>query len=178
MVGRVWRTGCGMAFEIERKFLVLGDAWKMVAGESAYIRQAYLSSHDKASIRVRIRDNLKATLTVKSRGPSLRRHEFEYVIPVLDAEVMLALRCGAIIEKHRATVLDNGHTWEIDTFLGENAGLIIAEIELRSEDQSFSRPPWIGPEVTGQASYYNSALTARPFGRWTREDRLVADLEP
>ncbi len=119
-----------MAFEIERKFLVLGDAWKLSVGESAYIRQAYLSSHDKASIRVRIRDNLKATLAVKSRGPSLRRHEFEYVIPVLDAEVMLALRCGSIIEKHRAMVLDNGDAWEIDTFLGENAGLIIAEIEL------------------------------------------------
>jgi adenylate cyclase len=165
-----------MAFEIERKFLVLGDAWKLSAGESAYIRQAYLSNHDKASIRVRIRDNLKATLTVKSRGPSLRRYEFEYAIPVLDAEVMLELRCGAIIEKHRAIVLDNGHTWEIDTFLGENVGLIIAEIELRSEDQSFSRPSWIGPEVTGQASYYNSALAARPFGKWAREDRLVAVL--
>jgi adenylate cyclase len=167
-----------MAFEIERKFLVIGDDWRLIAGESAYIRQAYLSSHEKASIRVRILDDLKATLTVKSRGPSLRRHEFEYVIPVPDAEVMLALRSGAIIEKRRETVLDNGHTWEIDTFLGENDGLIIAEIELRSEDQSFSKPSWIGPEVTGQASYYNSALASRPFGRWTREDRQVAGLEP
>ena len=167
-----------MAFEIERKFLVLDDTWKLISSERTYIRQAYLSSHDRASVRVRIRDNVKATLTVKSRGSSLRRHEFEYAIPVLDAEVMMALRGGAVIEKHRATVFDKGNLWEVDTFLGENAGLVIAEIELRSEDQSFSRPSWIGAEVTGQASYYNSALTTRPYGRWTREDRPAAGIVP
>ncbi len=166
-----------MAFEIERKFLVAADDWKASVRGTSYIRQAYLTNHDKASIRVRIRDNLKATLTIKSRGTGLRRHEFEHDIPMLEAEALLSLRCGAIIEKHRAMVVDDGNVWEVDTFLGENTGLLIAELELRTEEQSFARPSWIGPEVTGLASYYNSALATHPFGRWTREDRAVAGLE-
>ena len=119
-----------MAFEIERKFLVIDDAWRKSARDESYIRQAYLTRQDKASIRVRIRDNHKATLTIKSRGPDLRRLELEYEIPVIEAEAMLPLRSSAIIEKRRALVPVEGHTWEVDTFLGPNTGLVLAEIEL------------------------------------------------
>src|ERR1700743_383027 len=115
-----------MAFEIERKFLVVGDAWQHSISDESYIRQAYLTGHDKASIRVRIRDNRTATLTIKSRGADLKRLEFEYAIPVLEAEAMLPLRRGAVIEKRRALVPVQGHVWEVDTFFGDNVGLVLA----------------------------------------------------
>src|ERR1700749_3055383 len=102
-----------MAFEIERKFLGIGDAWQQSIRGEVHIRQAYLTGRDKASIRVRIRDNRTATLTVKSRGADLKRLEFEYEIPVLEAEAMLPLRRGAIIEKRRALVPVMGHVWEV-----------------------------------------------------------------
>ena len=163
-----------MAFEIERKFLVVDDAWRQsITGES-FIRQAYLTNRDKASIRVRIRDNRTATLTIKSRGADLRRLELEYEIPVLDAEAMLPLRRGAIVEKRRAIVPVQGHLWEVDTFFGENIGLVLAEIELKAVDETFVRPPWIGTEVTSQASYYNSALANNPFSAWTDSDHRSA----
>jgi adenylate cyclase len=163
-----------MAFEIERKFLVTSADWMALATGFSRIRQAYLTSNDKASIRVRIKDNHTATLTIKSRGAELRRLELEYDIPVIEAEAMLPLRRGSVIEKRRALVPYEGHVWEIDTFLSENAGLVVAEIELASEHQVFSRPPWLGVEVTRQASYYNSALAALPFTKWTHEDRGAA----
>ena len=156
-----------MAFEIERKFLVIDDAWQQSVRSESYIRQAYLTGRDKASIRVRIRDNQIATLTIKSRGADLKRLELEYEIPVLDAEAMLPLRHGAIIEKRRAIVPVHGHVWEVDTFLGENAGLVLAEIELDAVNETFVRPPWVGAEVTNQASYYNSALANNPFSAWS-----------
>jgi adenylate cyclase len=155
-----------MAFEIERKFLVVDDAWRHSVREESFIRQAYLTGHDKASIRVRIRDNRLATLTIKSRGADLKRLELEYEIPVLEAEAMLPLRRGAIIEKRRAIVPVQGHLWEIDTFYGDNVGLILAEIELDKVDEIFVKPPWIGSEVTSHASYYNSALANNPFSAW------------
>src|ERR1700760_1029202 len=163
-----------MAFEIERKFLVIGDAWQQSISGESYIRQAYLTGRDKASIRVRIRDNRTATLTVKSRGADLKRLELEYEIPVLDAEAMLPLRYGAIIEKRRAIVSVQGHVWEVDTFLGENAGLILAEIELVAVNETFPKPPWAGAEVTTQASYYNSALANNPFSAWSERDHRSA----
>jgi adenylate cyclase len=162
-----------MAFEIERKFLITSVDWMAMATGSSHIRQAYLTGNDKASIRVRIKDNRGATLTVKSRGAELKRLELEYDIPVIEAEAMLPLRIGSVIEKHRALVPYEGHTWEIDTFYGENSGLVIAEIELASEQQVFSRPPWLGAEVTRQASYYNGALAMQPFTKWTHEDRAA-----
>src|SRR6201996_7701324 len=125
-----------MAFEIERKFLVIDDAWRQAVREESFIRQAYLTGHDKASIRVRIRDNRSATLTIKSRGADLKRLELEYEIPVLEAEAMLPLRRGSIIEKRRAIVPVQGHLWEIDTFFGDNIGLVLAEIELKSETEA------------------------------------------
>ena len=163
-----------MAFEIERKFLVIDDSWQQSVSGESYIRQAYLTGRDKASIRVRIRDNRTATLTIKSRGADLKRLEFEYEIPVLEAEAMLPLRFGAIIEKRRAIVPVQGHAWEVDTFFGDNVGLVLAEIELAAVDETFAKPQWIGSEVTSQASYYNSALANNPFSAWTDRDHRSA----
>lgn len=163
-----------MAIEIERKFLVTSDDWMALAIGVSHIRQAYLTSNDKASIRVRIKENRVATLTIKSRGAELRRLELEYDIPAIEAEAMMPLRRGSVIEKHRALVPYEDLVWEIDTFLADNSGLVIAELELASEHQVFSRPPWLGAEVTRQANYYNSALATQPFTKWTHEDRSSA----
>src|SRR6201992_1028751 len=163
-----------MAFEIERKFLVVDDSWRQsISGESV-IRQASLTGRDKASIRVRIRDNRTATLTIKSRGADLKRLELEYDIPVIEAEAMLPLRRGAIIEKRRALVPVQGHVWEVDTFFGDNVGLVLAEIELDAVDEVFARPQWIGTEGTSHASYYNSALANNPFSAWADRDHRSA----
>src|SRR5215467_9309565 len=162
-----------MPFEIERKFLVRGDAWRELATERYHIRQAYLASEGKASIRVRIRDNGDAALTIKSRTPERRRLELEYALPVLEAEALIALRRGSIIAKDRYIVPHAGKTWEVDVFAGENLGLVIAEIELRDEHERVALPPWAGPEVTGQAAYYNSALAVHPFIGWPRETKAA-----
>jgi adenylate cyclase len=165
-----------MPFEIERKFLVRGDAWRALATERIHIRQAYLAIDGKASVRVRIKDK-GATLTIKSRAPDRRRLELEYPIPILEAEAAIALRRGIVVEKVRYLVPDAGAAWEVDVFAGENAGLILAEIELRDEHQRIEVPAWAGPEVTGQAQFYNSALSACPFTSWShdRKRALSAD---
>jgi adenylate cyclase len=147
-----------MSFEIERKFLVTGDGWRELVTQQIPIRQAYLSSDGKASIRVRIKGDGAATLSIKSRPVDLRRLELEYPTPVLEAEALIQLRQGLVIEKLRHVVPWGGLAWEIDVFSGENAGLLIAEIELRDEHQHVDLPGWIGTEVTGQRAYYNSAL--------------------
>lgn len=164
-----------MSFEIERKFLVAGDGWQALATDHIRIRQAYLTTDGKASIRVRIKDQGGATLTIKSRGAELRRLELEYPIPVLEAEAMIALRRGAVIEKVRHLVPHAGCVWEVDTFEGDNAGLVIAEIELGDEHQRVDVPAWAGPEITGQPRYYNSALAQRPFVTWpdARDDAVA-----
>ncbi|HZT49812.1 MAG TPA: CYTH domain-containing protein [Hyphomicrobiaceae bacterium] len=155
-----------MSFEIERKFLVAGDGWRAQVKDRIALRQAYLTFDGKASIRVRIRDNDGATLTIKSRGAERRRLELEYPVPVLEAEALIALRRGSVIEKVRHLVPHAGATWEVDVFDGENSGLVIAEIELRDEHQIVELPPWVGPEVTGQPQYYNSSLAQRPYRSW------------
>jgi adenylate cyclase len=157
-----------MSFEIERKFLVRGDDWQQLVNDRTSIRQAYLASSEKASLRVRIRQESAATLTVKSRPYKLRRLELEYPIPVLEAEALMQLRCGSVIEKTRHVVPCGDLSWEIDVFSGENTGLTIAEIELRHEHQRIELPDWIGREVTGQLPYYNSSLAERPFSSWPR----------
>jgi adenylate cyclase len=157
-----------MSFEIERKFLVRGDDWQQLVNDRTSIRQAYLASSEKASVRVRIRQESAATLTVKSRPYKLRRLELEYPIPVLEAEALMQLRCGSVIEKTRHVVPCGDLSWEIDVFSGENTGLTIAEIELRHEHQRIELPDWIGREVTGQLPYYNSSLAERPFSSWPR----------
>src|SRR5262249_4019452 len=133
-----------MPFEIERKFLVRSEAWRSLATGHYHIRQAYLASQGKASIRVRIRDRDGAALTIKSRTPERRRLELEYPIPVLEAEALTVLRQGSVIEKDRYIVPHSGKTWEVDVFAGENAGLVIAEIELRDENERVILPPWAG----------------------------------
>jgi adenylate cyclase len=157
-----------MSFEIERKFLVTGDGWQQLVKARTSIRQAYLASSAKASIRVRIKERKAATLTVKSRPYNIRRLELEYPIPVLEAEALMQLRQGSVIEKIRHAVTCGDLNWEIDVFSGENAGLTIAEIELHHEQQRVELPEWIGKEVTGERPYYNSALAERPFRAWSR----------
>ena len=159
-----------MSFEIERKFLVCGDDWRKSVTTQTHIRQAYLASGAKSSIRIRIKGNSVATLTIKSRPVDLRRLELEYPIPVLEAEALMQLRQGSIIEKERHVVPCGALAWEIDIFSGENSGLVIAEIELRDEHQNVELPSWIGMEVTGQQQYYNSTLVQRPYCSWPRAE--------
>jgi adenylate cyclase len=155
-----------MGVEIERKFLVKDGRWRDLATGQSHIRQAYLALGGKATIRVRIKDDTAAMLTIKSRSAKLRRMELEYPIPVADAQALIGLRRGAVIEKVRHIVPYAGATWEVDVFAGENAGLIVAEVELPHEDYRPELPPWIGREVTGRAEYYNSSLVARPYANW------------
>ena len=156
-----------MSFEIERKFLVRGNDWRALVSSQTTIRQAYLASSAKSSTRIRIRGDGTATLTIKSRPADLRRLELEYPIPVLQAEALMQLREGSIIEKTRHVVPHGSLAWEIDVFAGDNLGLIIAEIELTDVDQSIDVPSWIGREVTAQPQYYNSFLVQQPFNAWS-----------
>ena len=156
-----------MSFEIERKFLVRGNDWRALVSSQTTIRQAYLAANGKSSTRIRIRGDGTATLTIKSRPVDLRRLELEYPIPVLQAEALMQLREGAIIEKTRYVVPHGDLAWEIDVFSGENLGLIIAEVELTAVDQQVELPSWIGREVTAQPQYYNSFLMQQPFSSWS-----------
>jgi adenylate cyclase len=155
-----------MSFEIERKFLVANDGWYDLVTHRIHIRQAYLTSNDKVSLRVRIKDNGGATVTVKTREAKLRRLELEYPVPALEAESLISLRHGSIVEKERFIVPYKGRTWEIDVFAGENAGLVVAEVELDNESQRVELPPWVGAEITGRSEYYNGSLALHPFERW------------
>jgi adenylate cyclase len=160
-----------VSFEIERKFLVTGDAWRAAATEQLQLRQAYLTLDGKASIRVRITNNRDATLTIKSRNAELRRLELEYSVPVLEAEAMIPLRRGSVIEKVRHKVPFGGLIWEVDVFAGENDGLVIAEVELNHEHQHVALPPWVGAEVTRREQYYNGSLAQRPYKSWSMSAR-------
>jgi adenylate cyclase len=155
-----------MAFEIERKFLVRNLEWRRLARVEARLRQAYLAAGDRSSTRVRIKDDVAATVTIKAKGTGLRRLEVEYPISLIDGEALMSLRQSSLIEKVRHQVPWHHHLWEIDVFSGDNAGLILAEIELRDERETFERPPWLGLEVTGQPRYYNSSLAQRPYATW------------
>jgi adenylate cyclase len=163
-----------MSFEIERKFLVLSAAWRKSAIRHTKIRQAYLDSNAKVSIRVRIKDDSSATLTLKSRLSKLRRREFEYAIPILDAEELVSLRRSYVIEKVRHIVPYGNLNWEVDVFSGENQGLVLAEVELHDENHQIELPPWVGPEVTRQDRYYNGTLAHHPYRSWLRHDAALA----
>jgi adenylate cyclase len=156
-----------MAIEIERKFLVRGEDWRRFVTTRTDIRQAYLSSGDHSATRVRISDNKDATLTVKSKRAELRRVEVECSIAVADAEALLLLRESSLISKVRHLVPWGNHVWEVDEFRGDNEGLVIAEIELRNNRESFDRPPWLSLEVTGYQQYYNSSLARQPYRHWS-----------
>jgi adenylate cyclase len=152
-----------MPIEIERKFLVMGTEWH--ESFSIHIHQCYLCRENGLTIRVRLSSE-NAFLTIKGIKKGISRPEFEYEIPVADAEQLLKLSDGAIIEKVRHVVSYKGYTWEVDEFLGENKGLIIAEIELETEDQLFERPDWLGGEVTGDPRYANAYLASNPYSTW------------
>jgi len=154
-----------MAKEIERKFLVVGDAWRGLVPGIRY-RQGYLSTVKERTVRVR-RAGEKAFLTVKGLSVGATRAEFEYAIPPTDAEEMLDALCERpIVEKTRYRIPFTGLTWEVDEFAGANAGLIVAEVELADEAQAFALPDWIGREVTGDPRYFNANLVARPYSTW------------
>jgi adenylate cyclase len=159
-----------MGFEIERKFLVSSNDWQRLATRQISLRQAYLSANGKSSIRIRIKGDGSATLTVKSRPVDLRRLELEYDIPVLEAEALMQLRQGAIVEKVRHVIPCSDLVWEVDVFSGDNYGLVIAEVELQHERQPIELPPWVGAEITGQPQYYNSSLVQRPFSSWSQAE--------
>ncbi len=163
-----------MKFEIERKFLVRDDRWRNLATGSCHIQQAYLDSNPKVSIRVRIRDNTTATLSLKSRPSALRRLELEYPIPVLEAQALMPLRQGFVVEKVRHVIPCGELVWEIDVFAGDNIGLVIAEIELPHENHPIALPSWIAQEVTGQTQYYNGTLAHRPYRSWMAQDPGIA----
>lgn len=159
-----------MAQEIERKFLIASDAWRAQAVRRARMSQGYLASAPNASVRARIAGE-QAWLNIKIGGLVASRQEFEYDIPVADAEALLAAAQGPLIEKTRHYVPYQGFEWEIDEFHGENDGLIVAEIELEAEDQPFPRPPWVGTEVTHLTRYYNVNLVAHPYSAWSASER-------
>lgn len=156
-----------MGEEIERKFLVNDMTWRSSA-EGLRYRQGFLSTVPERTVRVRVAGP-KAWITVKGKTVGARREEFEYEVPLADAERMLDTLCmRPLIEKTRYRLTLGRHTWEIDVFEGENAGLVIAEIELGSEDEAFDEPAWLGREVTDDPRYFNSNLVAKPYCNWRR----------
>ena len=157
-----------MPLEIERKFLVRDESWR-VPGTGTLYRQGYLSTVPERSVRVRlIRD--KGYLTVKGASSGAARAEYEYEIPGVEAREMLDNLCERpLIEKTRYCVEFQGLTWEIDEFEGSNAGLVIAEVELEEVDQAVSLPDWVGKEVTGDRRYYNASLIAEPYSVWSKQ---------
>lgn len=146
-----------MAIEIERKYLVANDSFRSLAIKAITIWQGYLSTDPDATVRLRIADD-RAYITIKSRNKGAARGEWEYEIPLADALAMKPL-CKATLAKVRHIVPDGGHVWEVDEFGGRHSGLALAEIELRSEDEHFDLPPFVGDEVTGDPKYYNSNLS-------------------
>lgn len=159
-----------MAQEIERKFLVVGE-YKHLAHSSFRLMQGYIAS-GRRTVRVRVSDN-RAWLTIKgpSRNGGLSRFEWEREIDIKDAMELMQLSEGALIDKCRYLVEYEGHTFEVDEFYGDNEGLIIAEVELQSEDEEFARPAWLGMEVTGVKRYYNSHLRSYPYKDWSKTER-------
>jgi adenylate cyclase len=153
-----------MALEIERKFLVKGESWRN--GQGKMYRQGYLNSDENRNVRIRLVDD-RGYLTVKGISNGATRVEYEYEIPGTEAEAMLDNLCETpLITKKRYQVEFEGFVWEVDEFFGDNEGLIIAELELVSEDQVFIKPEWIGEEVTEDPRYLNSNLIHRPYSKW------------
>ncbi|MBF0471503.1 MAG: CYTH domain-containing protein [Gammaproteobacteria bacterium] len=155
-----------MAVEIERKFLITSDGWLNDVGEGIHYRQGYLSSNEKSSVRIRI-EGERANINIKGATVGLTRSEFEYPLPLEDAQELLDTLCDPRqLEKRRYHLRVGEHQWEVDQFLGENLGLVVAEIELSSEEEPFQRPSWLGEEVSHDTRYYNSCLCRHPYSRW------------
>ncbi len=155
-----------MANEIEHKYLIINDDWKAHADDGIQIIQGYMGSNEKSSIRIRINGD-KANLNIKSKTIGIKRSEYDYKIPLEEAKEMLEILCDKpLIEKTRYHVKHENHTWEIDVFAGDNEGLIIAEIELDTTDETFNLPDWAGEEVSNDPRYYNICLVTHPFKQW------------
>ena len=154
-----------MAKEIERKFLVK-ESWQP-QDEGIKIAQGYLSTVPERTVRVRIKGN-KGYLTIKGKNQGISRTEFEYEIPLGDAEELLKLAEQPILSKTRYLEQHGNRLWEIDVFAGENQGLVVAEVELPDEQADFSRPDWLGQEVSGDVRYYNANLIKKPFSLWKK----------
>lgn len=154
-----------MAEEIERKFLVSNDSWRPGASGTLF-RQGYLSTDPERTVRVRL-EGERGVLTIKGLSRGIRRAEFEYPLPAAEAAVLLDTLClQPLIEKTRYRVEHAGHIWEIDEFAGDNTGLVLAEVELTSEDEAVELPLWVGAEVSTDPRYFNANLIRHPFRRW------------
>lgn len=164
-----------MAREIERKFLVNGDQWKALAHKQVHFAQGYLNdinqAGSKSSVRVRVEGDV-AKINIKSLEIGLSRDEYEYDIDLDDAKKMLNDLCvGPVIEKIRYFVTLKSHIWEIDSFLGDNAGLVVAEVELQSETETLELPDWVAQEVTNIPRYYNISLSQKPYREWSEDEK-------
>lgn len=155
-----------MGKEIERKFLVDKQKWQP-SGEKVHIRQAYLSNQPERTVRVRIAGNI-SFLTVKGKAEGITRAEFNYIIPVEDAEELFKLAIDTIIVKYRYKLWYRGKLWEVDEFLNENEGLLLAEVELNSASDVVVLPEWVDTEVSYDKKYFNSYLSKFPFNTWNR----------
>ncbi|WP_293760842.1 CYTH domain-containing protein [uncultured Aquitalea sp.] len=153
-----------MGLEIERRFRVNGDAWRGLAEGVAY-RQGYLSVEKERTVRVRVVGQ-QAWLTLKGNISDISRHEFEYAIPLADAQTIMAAMCPMVVDKLRHRIEYAGFIWEVDEFFGDNAGLVLAEIELPDENTAFDKPAWVGEEVTMDGRFTNAYLSKNPFTRW------------
>ena len=154
-----------MALEIERRFLVNNDSWKKTASAPQHLTQGYIAINDERTVRVRL-SNDEANLNIKVVINAVCRHEFEYPIPVDEARSLLTLTCPWILEKQRYLVTHQGFCFEVDVFLGDNSGLILAEIELPSEDAPFDQPDWLGEEVTHDTRFTTAYLSQHSFTTW------------
>lgn len=166
-----------MAREIERKFLIEGDAWRALAHKKVHFAQGYLNdihqAGSKSSVRIRIEGD-EANINIKSLEIGLSRDEYEYPIDLEDAKKMLeTLSVGPVIEKIRHYVTLASHIWEIDEFLGDNNGLLVAEVELRSEDDQLALPDWVTHEVTEIPRYYNVSLSQNPYCQWSSDEKEI-----
>jgi len=170
-----------MGIEIERKFLLRDDSWRAQVEHSEHLAQGYLvgaaalaAGKARASVRVRRADG-EAWLNIKAARLGIERAEYDYAIPADDADAMLAALCDGVLSKRRHRVTVEGTLFEIDEFLGDNAGLVVAEVELPHADASFPRPSWLGREVSALSRYYNVNLIAHPYARWTQAERDAND---
>jgi len=158
-----------MAIEIERKFLLKNDQWKQSADQGCFYKQGYLVGSKQASVRVRIEGD-EAFLNIKSATLGIYRKEYEYPVPLDDANELLTDLCEQpLIEKTRYHVQHQEHDWEIDVFTGDNQGLVVAEIELETEESVFEKPDWLGEEVSEDPKYYNVSLVSHPYKDWKHD---------
>ena len=162
-----------MGIEIERKFLVKNLDFKKESFEEKYLKQGYLNADKNRTVRIRVSENLAfITIKGKSNTAGTSRFEWEKEIPISEAEELLLLCMPSIIEKQRYFIKKGIHTFEVDVFLGDNLGLIVAEVELNSENELFEKPNWLAKEVTGNLKYYNSNIRGLPFKDWPEKNKV------